>query len=321
MNLLTLVLSSQLLYYLLIVQTGVVGFFNSNVHDLYTLPIGGVLGGIASAILKHNLPKNELLVLFGIQIAISCFYPHYSLGIIFALGFVVGYTTPILLYVFRLQDPLQLVLGLGLSYTIGTALYTYPYHDRDIIAVLLPFISMISLLFVPYLAMEERRLEPFDRLVLIMMMLYIFLDSALFETLSRSRDMDIWSSNTLIIIIFHLAGLVAAYLRRGSFMSHTSTVLLLFCLSYILYLTKQPLYLSVVYPFTISYYNFIVFYKVMKYTQIQNIAFTMVGMGWFATSIAEGIALEHKLWMAFVVMIIFSLYYFRRNYEKNKSNS
>lgn len=104
MNMLVIVLSSQLLYYLLITQTGVVGAFDSHIHDLYTLPIGGVIGSIVSAYWKHHGIKQELFFMFVAQIILSWFYPDYSLGLLLVLGFIVGYTTPLMLYVFREQS-------------------------------------------------------------------------------------------------------------------------------------------------------------------------------------------------------------------------
>jgi len=43
------------------------------------------------------------------------------------------------------------------------------------------------------------------------LMLWILLDSNLFETLSRHTGLNIWSHYTNIIILFHIIGLLAAY--------------------------------------------------------------------------------------------------------------
>ncbi len=315
MNFLILVLSSQLLYYLLIAQTGVVGAFDSHIHDLYTLPIGGVIGALLSAFVRHIRLKEELCFLFGIQILISWFYPDYSLGMLWALGFVVGYTTPLLLYLFRSQSKLYLALGLAISYAVGTALYTYPFDARGNIAILLPLISVIALYFTPLRSTPEREKKSFHWVTLAVMMLWIFADSALFETLSRSGDMDIWRDYTLLIIISHLTGVFLAYRYGGELMSQTRVILILFLLSYTFYWLREPIVLAVIYPVVISYYNVLLFQALIRLADIRLIGLSMVGVGWIATSVANAIALEHQLWIAAVVLGLFALmvpFYLRR---------
>jgi hypothetical protein len=303
------------LYYLLIAQTGVVGAFDSHIHDLYTLPIGGVIGTVLSAFVPHPYLKRELFFLFGIQMAISWVYPEYSLGMLFALGFVVGYTTPLLLFLFRLQSKLHLAIGLAISYAVGTALYSYPFDARGTIALLLPLISMGALVFVRNRSGEEIEKIPFQWSTLAMMMLWIFADSALFETLSRSGDMDIWGNYPLLIINTHLAGVYLAY-RYGTELPKQSRIILtLFLLSYMFYGLKMPLLLSIVYPVVISYYNVLLFQALIRLADIRLIGLSMVGVGWIATSAANGIALEHQIWIAAVVLGALALlypFYFRR---------
>ncbi len=315
MNLLVIVLSSQLLYYLLIAQTGVVGAFNSHIHDLYTLPIGGVIGALASAIWRHHGLKQELCFLFGIQMMISWFYPNYSLGMLFALGFVVGYTTPLLLYIFGSQGKLQLSLGLAISYTIGTALYTYPFMERDDIAVILPLISVAALRFAQLKHVVHVEHVSFPWRLIGVMMLWIFADSALFETLSRSGNMDIWSKYTLLIITSHLAGVYLAYRYGDGLVKQSPIILGLFAVSYLLFWLKEPLLLAVIYPVVISYYNVLLFYKLIQMGNIRTIALSMIGVGWIAASAANAVALEHQLWIAAVILGLFALvypFYFRR---------
>jgi beta-carotene 15,15'-dioxygenase len=315
LNLFVLLLSSQLLYYLLIAQTGVVGVFHSHIHDLYTLPIGGIIGSILSALWQHNSIKWELYFLFGVQMIISWFYPHYSLGMLLALGFVVGYTTPLLLYIFSSQGKLQLSFGLAIAYTVGTAFYTYPFDQRWFIAVLLPIISLITLHYshVSFEGSSEKKM--FHWSVLGVMMLWIFADSALFETLARSVDMNIWSEYTLLIITFHLAGVFLAYRYGRDLVSQTHLIWIFFAVSYILYWIKEPIILAIVYPIVISYYNVLLFQALIRLADIRLIALSMVGVGWIATSIANAIALEHQLWIAAIVLGLFALlypFYFRR---------
>ncbi|MBD3798950.1 hypothetical protein [Sulfuricurvum sp.] len=309
MNLLVVVLGSQLLYYLLIAQTGVVGAFDSHIHDLYTLPIGGVIGALFSAFWRHHGLKQELCFLFGVQMMISWFYPNYSLGMLMTLGFVVGYTAPLLLYIFASQGKLQLSLGLAISYAIGTAFYTYPFAERDDIAIILPLISVAALRFTHLKRVERLKHPRFPWKAVGVMMVWIFADSALFETLSRSGSMDIWSNYTLLIITSHLAGVYVAYRFGGELIKHTPIILGLFALSYSLYWMNKPILLAVVYPIAISYYNVLLFYTLMRMRDIRTIALSMIGVGWVAASAANVVALGHQLWMSAAILTIFALVY------------
>ncbi len=315
MNFLVIVLSSQMLYYLLIAQTGVVGAFDSHIHDLYTLPLGGIIGSLLSAFLRHNSLKLELSALFGIQMIISWVYPNYSLEMLFALGFVVGYTTPLLLYLFRTQSKLCLALGLAISYAVGTALYTYPFDARGNIAIILPLISLIALNLAQLKSTLCEVKKPFHWPTLAFMMLWIFADSALFETLSRSGDMDIWARFTLLIIASHLFGVFLAYRYGSGLLRQTRVILILFLLSYMFYWLKVPIALAVIYPIIISYYNVLLFQALIRLADIRLIGLSMVGVGWVATSAANGIALEHQLWIATGILGFVALlypFYFRR---------
>lgn len=315
MNPLVIVLSSQLLYYLLIAQTGVVGVFDSHIHDLFTLPIGGVIGSLLSAYWRHYGIKMELCFLFGIQVMLSWFYPNYSLGILLVMGFVVGYTTPLLLYLFGSQSRLQLAMGLAIAYAVGTALYTYPFALRGDIAIILPLISVVALRFTHLNRVEPPAVSKLDGRTVAMMMLWIFADSALFETLSRSGNMDIWSHYTLLIITSHLAGVYLAYRYGKSLVRQGWTVWMLFILSYALYYVDQPLVLAIVYPVVISYYNVLLFRTLVEMRDVRLIALAMVGVGWIAASAANAVALYHQLWIAAAALGLFSLvypFYFRR---------
>lgn len=309
MNLLVIVLSSQLLYYLLIAQTGVVGAFDSHIHDLFTLPIGGVVGALLSAYWRHHAVRFELCFLFGVQMIVSWFYPDYSLGMLLVLGFVVGYTTPLLLYVFGTQSRLHLAVGLGIAYAAGTAFYTYPYAERDIIALILPLISVVALRFAHLGKVPLPETKRFDWRSVGVMMLWIFADSALFETLSRSGDMDIWGDYTLLIVTSHLFGVFLAYRYGHELLSQTRVIWILFAVSYLLYWMREPILLSIAYPIVISYYNVLLFQKLIGMRDIRLIALSMVGVGWIAASAANGVALESQLWIAAGVLGLFAAVY------------
>jgi len=313
---LVVVLSSQLLYYLLIAQTGVVGAFNSHLPDLYTLPIGGVIGSLFAAYWKHVEIKEELSFMFGMQIMISWVYPNYSLGLLLALGVIVGYTTPLMLHVFRGQSRRSLALGLALSYAIGTALYSYPFEERWIIAIILPVISIIALYLSTLSSKVIERKTPINWKMVGVMMVWIFADSALFETLSRSETMDIWSHFTVLIITSHLLGVYLAYRYARPLMQSSVVIIGLFTLSYGMYYFQKPLAIAIIYPVAISYYNVLLFRELTQMRDVRSIAIAMVGVGWGASSMANLVALTHQLWIAIAVLGIFTLiypFYFRRN--------
>ncbi|MFH0710716.1 MAG: hypothetical protein V2A75_10965 [Pseudomonadota bacterium] len=315
MNMLVIVLSSQLLYYLLIAQTGVVGAFDSHIHDLYTLPIGGVIGSIVSAYWKHHGIKQELFFMFIAQIILSWFYPDYSLGLLLVLGFIVGYTTPLMLYVFREQSRKNLALGLALSYAVGTALYTYPFQQRGIIAIMLPSISMAALYFSSLPMRSHRHHTPLNFKVIAVMMVWIFADSALFETLNRSDEMDVWRHYMALIVISHLLGVYLAFRYGKTLMRSNGIILGLFALSYAAYYSHQPVLLAIIYPIVISYYNVLLFRELTQMGDVRVIGITMVGVGWGASSIANLVALTHELWIVVILLGIFVLiypFYFRR---------
>lgn len=315
MNLLVIVLASQLLYYLLIAQTGVVGVFDSQIQDFYTLPIGGIVGSLLSGYWRHNNIRTELSVLFGIQVLFSWFYPSYSLGALLVLGFVIGYSTPLLLYLFGSQSKLQLALGLAISYAVGTALYTYPFAQRGGIAIVLPVISVISLYFADMPSAQHPQERGIDRRIVAMMMLWIFADSALFETLTRTETMDIWSDHTWLIISSHLAGVFFAYRTKGLLSDKTRVIWGLFMVSYLLFWLREPIILAIVYPIVISYYNVLLFQALIRIGNIRTIALSMVGVGWIAASAANAVALHHQLWVGAAALGVFGVlypFYFRR---------
>lgn len=315
MNPLVVVLSSQLLYYLLIAQTGIVGVFDSQFHALYTLPLGGILGSVLAAYLPHTHIKRELFGAFVLQFFISLGYPHYSLVTLLLLGLSIGYTTPLLLFVFAQQSRVNLAFGLALSYAIGTALYTYPFHQRGVIAILLPTVSLIAWYFSPIFLSPYHPKRGLPWKSIGAMMVWIFADSALFETLSRSEGMDIWGHYTLLIILSHLLGIYGALVIPRSLIHNTPLILGLFFLSYLAYYTHQGVILAIVYPIVISYYNVLLFRELTQMGEVRIIAWAMVGVGWCAASVANVVALTHHLWIVVLLLgVLAALYpfYFRR---------
>ena len=59
---LILFISSELCYYLLIAQTGIVEYFSSDIIAIAPLPIGGVIGSFLTYYLKISNHLNKTLV-------------------------------------------------------------------------------------------------------------------------------------------------------------------------------------------------------------------------------------------------------------------
>ena len=174
---------------------------------------------------------------------------------------------------------------------------------------------MIALYFVEIKRLVVIEYKTFPWRLVGVMMLWFFADSALFETLSRSEGMDIWSDYTMVIILAHLIGVYGAYHFGDELIKQIPVVLTLFVLSYLLYWLEFPLALAIVYPVVISYYNVLLFHKLMQLRNIRITALAMIGVGWIATSAANTIALEQQLWVAVGELGIVSLvypFYFRR---------
>ncbi len=85
----------------------------------------------------------------------------------------------------RLKKLLLLELGfaLSLSYVTGTILFNYEVSQREVIAVVLTTITLFCSLFLPK-NQEEQSSNKVNH-SLIIMVLWVFLDSSLFESLSR----------------------------------------------------------------------------------------------------------------------------------------
>ncbi|MFY4765165.1 hypothetical protein ACOTWG_10685, partial [Aliarcobacter butzleri] len=84
---------------------------------------------------------------------------------------------------------LELGLALSLSYATGTMLFNYEVSQSEIIAVTLTMITLFCSLFLNYMK-EGEKLNTTSH-SLLMMILWVFLHSALFESLSRDLAISI----------------------------------------------------------------------------------------------------------------------------------
>ena len=85
---LILFIASELCYYLLIAQTGVVEYFSSNLFLIAPLPIGGVIGSLLVSYIKIDF-RNRISLFLIIQLIMSILYPNFNMYTLFILGFAV----------------------------------------------------------------------------------------------------------------------------------------------------------------------------------------------------------------------------------------
>jgi len=295
---LSFLLGFELSYYLLIIQTGIVAHYDSNLITLFPMFGGGVLGTILAGRSWGKIvnPIHKIYVALGIQLVLSFFYPHYSIFTLGLLGISVGLMAPLGIYLFKGKHQTKFLLALGIAYTIGTYLFTSPVDDRLWMAVLFTSIALVSaIVFRDYKLESNSKNFTNSFASYLPLMLWIFLDSNLFESISRHSGIDIWSSYTYIIILFHLIGLVVAYYIRVEVKKHHAFIALLFIGSYTFSYLEMPLALSILYPFTISYYNVIVFTALSKEESLLKLSFMMIFVGWIASGLGLLLALTKLL--------------------------
>jgi len=291
---LVLLLGFELCYYLLIVQTGVVGHYNSDIVTLFPMFAGGVagtpLGGFSWGGISN--PIHKIMVALVLQLMLSFLYPDYNIFTLILLGLSVGVMAPLGIYLFKAKQRQELLLALAIAYTIGTYFFTYDTDGRIYMAVAFTSIALLSAFVLRNYKVETEAKEvSHPYLQYLPLMLWIFLDSNLFETLSRHSNIDIWSQYTFIIIVFHLLGLIGAYFINISKTKKHILIALIFALSYSLSYLEQPLLLAMIYPFTISYYNVVVFTTLSKEMSVRKLAFMMIFVGWIASGLGLGVAL------------------------------
>lgn len=295
---LVLLLGFELSFYLLIVQTGVAEHYNSDMITLFPMFAGGVagtiLGGFSWGRISNTVHK--IIIALLLQLLLSFLYPDYNAFTLLLLGLSVGVMAPLGIYLFKAKQQRELLLALAIAYTIGTYFFTYDPDHRIYMAVGFTSIALLSAFMLrDYVVETEAKHVSHPYLQYLPLMLWIFLDSNLFETLSRHQDMDIWSHYTFTIIAFHLLGLVGAYCIKISKTKKHIFIASIFALSYALSYLEEPLLLAMIYPFAISYYNVVVFTTLSKESSISKLAFMMVFVGWIASGLGLAVALSGAL--------------------------
>lgn len=308
-------IASELCYYLLIAQTGIVEYFSSNIFLIAPLPIGGVIGSLLVSYIKI---KNKISLFLVAQLILSFLYPNYNFLTLFLLGFVVGSMAPLIINEVKKTTFLELGLALSLSYVTGTMLFNYEVSQREIIAVTLTMITLFCSLFLNYIK-EEKELNTTNH-SLLMMVLWVFLDSALFESLSRDVTVSIWRDGfTFEIALFHVIGLFCALYFKIEKNQKELLILTLFALSYLFYFLREGSILSMVYPFVISYYNVLILQSIRK-LDFKTISFYMIFIGWMASGAGLFIALANlilfvPITLLFAIFRVMSKEYLANNKE------
>jgi len=295
---LVMLLGFELSYYLLIVQTGVTQFMHSDIIALFPLFFGGVLGTYLSGRKWELLasPIHKISFALALQLILSFFYPNFNVFTLFLLGISVGAVAPLSVYIFKQKQILELVFGLGIAYAIGTYFFTSYVDSRTEMAIIFSLVALMSAIVLKgYDLKKESSDSNLSMKVCFLPMLWIFLDSHLFESLLRNSALDIWSYNTSLIIMFHLIGLVAAYfMRKNAYQQHM--IGFLFVCSYLFASFESLVFLAVVYPFVISYYNVVVFSTLIKENNLYRLSIAMVFIAWLASGAGLGLALTKILY-------------------------
>lgn len=284
---------AELSFYLLIAQTGVVEVFHSDIFSIIYLPVGGVIGTYLSAYIFFKT-NHKAIIFLALQMGVTFFYPDFNAIGLFILGLSVGGISPLLIQTLKKATTLDLGVALGLSYSFSTLLFnTDPMH-REILGLLLSAIALLGYLLLQrkQITAEALLFNRFHSYPLFLMVIWVFLDSSLFETLSRDTTMAIWRGGfSTEIILFHLLGVVAALSIRIEQSLKALFIAMLFMASYLLYFAHEALLLSMVYPFVISYYNIVILQSLIKVKSLKDIALFMVFIGWMASGAGLMVAL------------------------------
>lgn len=295
---LSLLLGFELTYYLLIVQTGIVAHYNSDIIILFPMFFGGVIGTFLSGKSWFTIdnPIYKIIIALLLQLSLSFLYPNFNAVTLFLLGLSVGFMAPLGIYLFKDKQVKELLFALAIAYTVGTYLFTSDADSRVWIAVGSTSIALFSAIVLKgYKVDLDTKNISHTFISYSPLILWILLDSNLFESISRHDDIDIWSHYTYTIIIFHLLGLYVSYFIKTHINKQHILIAILFTVSYIVSYIESAQLLAIVYPFTISYYNVIVFRTLSQELSLKKLAFIMIFVGWIASGLGLGIALTGLL--------------------------
>ena len=306
-------IASELCYYLLIAQTGIVEYFSSDLFVIAPLPIGGVIGSIIVSYIKIDV-KNKISAFLIIQLMMSFLYPNFNFLTLFILGFAVGSMAPLIINEIKKASLLELGFALSLSYVTGTFLFNYEVDDRGIIAIILTTITLVSSRFLPKNELEQSSNQEFP---LLMMVLWVFLDSTLFESLSRDITLSIWRDGfSFQIALFHVVGVFSALYFKIDKNQKSLLIISLFALSYLFYFLREGFILSIIYPIVISYYNVVILQTIIK-KDFRTITFYMIFIGWMASGAGLFVALANLILFVPIVLLAIILKIMIGEYKPN----
>jgi beta-carotene 15,15'-dioxygenase len=310
---LILFIASELCYYLLIAQTGIVEYFSSDLFLIAPLPIGGIIGSIAVSYIKIDT-KNKISMFLIMQLLMSFLYPNFNFLTLFILGLAVGSLAPLIINEIKKATLLELGLALCLSYVTGTLLFNYEVNEREIIAIILTTITLLASRFLPKEELSQNSNMEFP---LLMMILWVFLDSTLFESLSRDVTLSIWRDGfTFQIALFHIIGVFSALYFKFDKTQKSLLIITLFALSYLFYFLREGYVLSMIYPVVISYYNVVILQTIIK-KDFRTITFYMIFIGWMASGAGLFVALANLILFVPIVLLVVILKIMIGEYKPN----
>ena len=262
------------------------------------IPTGGIFGIITSVTI--NKQKRWIMpLLLLLQLILSFDYTTANGLELFLLGIISGLTAPILIA--RVNTFWIVVCALALSYTFGTYMFHIDALNRTNIALFLSLLAFIASMFHSNIVstLKKRSLTLYETSNIF---LWLLLDAALFETLSRDAVMHLWGEVhfTWIIVLFHIIGLIVAYTLR-EYKYNDRVLLILFFLTYSTYIAEWQNELSILYPFVISYYNVIILEKLYRLSY-DNLAFISLAL-WGASGLGLLIALSHIFAFAWIAWL------------------
>ncbi|QKF66248.1 putative membrane protein [Arcobacter venerupis] len=306
-------IASELCYYLLIAQTGIVEYFSSNLFSIAPLPIGGIIGSLLVSYIKIDF-KNRISLFLIIQLLMSFLYPNFNFLTLFILGIAVGSLAPLIINEIKKTTLLELGLALCLSYVTGTLLFNYEVNERGIIAIILTTITLVASRFLPKEKFTQNSNMEFP---LLMMILWVFLDSTLFESLSRDVTLSIWRDGfTFQIALFHIIGVFSALYFKFDKNQKSLLIITLFALSYLFYFLREGYILSMIYPVVISYYNVVILQTIIK-KDFRTITFYMIFIGWMASGAGLFVALANLILFVPIVLLVVILKIMIGEYKPN----
>ena len=295
---LSLLLGFELSYYLLIVQTGLVAHYGSNLIALFPMFMGGVLGTVlvGKNWIIFNKPILKVVFALTLQLMLSFLYPKYNIFTLFLLGISVGMMAPLGIYLFKINQQTELLVSLAIAYSVGTYFFTSDIENRFFMSIALTSVALISAIVLRNYDVDvESKNRSHTFKAYLPLILWIFLDSNLFETISRHIGLDIWSEYTVLIISCHLIGLVIANRLKLKIQTQHKVIAFLFFVSYLFSYLEFSFFMAIVYPFTISYYNMVVFRTLSQEVSLSKLSFIMIFVGWLASGLGLSLALSNLL--------------------------